>query len=230
MRPSKRLKRPDENVIVTTTAKEYHDDLAAGFEIAVEEDKDFISGLPTEILHNILSYLILDHDPERGVKMNANPTKAYKFKEQPHVFLSLSTMTKHLCAVVESFCLHHLTVHGDFYQIDMTPQLDQELRRSARLAVKPKQDPHVYRMELVKRLMTRCIHCGYWSSPSRAIMASGVACCPPTWSRLEHRTRSCEEEALGKIVVSCSNFSSSLCSHRTHPIEAQSTTPFHRTQ
>jgi len=164
----------DENVVLTERRLRDRDELLA-FQPPVEANKDYISRLPTETIHGILSYIILDHDAGRGVKIT---TKNAAFKDQPHVLLSISTLSKHFHANVESFSLHYLTKHKALYSLKTAVKAtaDSEPRRSARLALKPKIDTQAHRAELVRHLQTRCFQCNLWCG-RRALMASGVACC-----------------------------------------------------
>ncbi|KAK5115649.1 hypothetical protein LTR85_009820 [Meristemomyces frigidus] len=174
-----RSKRPvDEDVIVTEPALRYTDDCIDAPEVSVDPEEDFISSLPTETLHNVLSHLIMDHDPERGIKIDAEQGKSYGFKEQPHVLLTISKMSKYFHAVVESLSLHHLTKNKEKYRFTTTAEVPKERRRSPRLAAKPQpqQDPRKYRVELVKLLHTRCVVCNCYCT-RRAPMSTGVACC-----------------------------------------------------
>lgn len=189
-RAAKRKRPVDEDVIVTEPALRYKDDHLDALD--VDADKDFISPLPTEILHNIFSFLVLDHDPDRGIKVDAEPAKGYRYKEQPHALLSLSTMSRHLCANIESFSCHHLTMHQKTYKyFKSTATSDKERRRSSRLAEKPRDESRLYRGELVKHLHRYCWHCGRWCN-RRATMANGVVCC----------LGSCENEAFPPVMVS----------------------------
>ncbi|RMY53870.1 hypothetical protein D0864_14033 [Hortaea werneckii] len=127
-------KSADKDIVKTEPDRERKDDLIAFLPPVKERGKDFISSLPTETLHEILSYLILDHDPNRGPRYEAS-----KNKNRPHVFLSLSVLSKHFCRNVESFCLHHLTQFKEIYHFQPPARLNTEPRRSARLAAKPKK-------------------------------------------------------------------------------------------
>ena len=181
----------NENVVVTTPALKYQDDYVKAFEGAVQPEADFISGLPTETIHNIFSHLILDHDPERGVKL---ATPDLKNKPIPHVLISLAAMSRRFHGLVENFSLSHLTRfdHGRAFRTnaqrveDETQRAEKNLkaniipRRSVRLANKlhdtTREPVRVYRMELVKYLRTHCIECNTWCD-RRASMANGVGCC-----------------------------------------------------
>lgn len=186
-------KSVDKDVVKTEPDRKRKDDLIAFLPPLEEPGRDFISSLPTETFHEILSYLILDHDPDRGLKLEA--LKRRGFKDRPHVLLSLSVLSKHFRANVESFCLHHLTQFKEIYGFQPAASMDAEHRRSARLAANPKEDSRVFRVLLVKQLQTKCISCNV-RCRTRATMATGVACCLNRW------TDDCEEEAFPTIVVS----------------------------
>lgn len=188
----KQQKAAEEGVVLTQPDLKLRDDLLA-FLPPVEPDKDFISKLPTETLHEIFSYLVLDHDAERGNKMN-NPTKSHGFKDQPHVFLSLAVLSQHFHANVESFCAHYITKYKDVIVLlsRARPKPATEIRRSARLAENPPistECGRVHRRELVEHLQRRCIQCNRRVA-RRAVMASGVACCS-----------GCEDDIFEKTIV-----------------------------
>ncbi|KAI7537481.1 hypothetical protein KC331_g10899 [Hortaea werneckii] len=193
MRQSQKNKQKptDKDVVKTEPDRKRKDDLIAFLPPVEEPGKDFISSLPTETFHEILSYLILDHDPDRGLELEA--LKRRGFKDQPHVFLSLSVLSKHFRDNVESFCLHHLTQFKEIYGFQPAAQMDAEHRRSARLAAKPKEDGRIFRVLLVKHLQMKCISCNA-RCRTRATMATGVACCLHRWKE------ACEEEAFPTIV------------------------------
>ncbi|KAI7161500.1 hypothetical protein KC349_g2738 [Hortaea werneckii] len=195
MRQSQKNKQnsADKDVVKTEPDRKRKDDLIAFLPPVEESGKDLISSLPTETFHEILSYLILDHDPDRGLKLEA--LKRRGFKDQPHVFLSLSVLSKHFRNNVESFCLHHLTQFKEIYGFQPAAQMDAEHRRSARLAAKPKKDSRIFRVLLVKHLQTRCIHCNFYCW-TRATMATGVACC--LW---DHAMKHCEEDEFPITVT-----------------------------
>ncbi|KAK6391539.1 hypothetical protein LTR65_004374 [Meristemomyces frigidus] len=189
-------RRPvDEDVIRTEPAVKYKDDRHLdALDGTVDADKDFISALPTETLHNVFSYLILDHDAERGVNIDAHETKSYGFKDRPHVLLALSTMSRHFRANIEGFSCHHLTRYKETYRFTTTTEAAKGHRRSPRLAakVKPQHDLRIYRVELVKHLQAYCFQCGVFCN-HRATMANGVVCC-----------RKCEERDAFPAVMNLS--------------------------
>ncbi|RMZ11624.1 hypothetical protein D0860_03330 [Hortaea werneckii] len=184
-------KSADKDIVKTEPDGKRKDDLIAFLPPVDQPGRDFISSLPTETFHEILSYLILDHDPDRGLKLEA--LKRRGFKDQPHVFLSLSVLSKHFRDNVESFCLHYLTQFKEICGFQPAVQLHSEHRHSTRFAAKPKKDSRICRVLLVKHLQTKCISCNV-RCRTRATMATGVACCLDRW------TDNCEEEAFPNIV------------------------------
>lgn len=186
-------KSADKDIVKTEPDRKRKDDLIAFLPPVEESSRDFISSLPTETFHEILSYLILDHDPDRGLKLEA--LKRRGFKDGPHVLLSLSVLSKHFRDNVESFCLHYLTQFKEICGFQPAVQLHSEYRHSTRLAAKPKKDSRIFRVLLVKHLQTKCINCNV-RCRTRATLATGVACCLDRW------TEDCEEEAFPPIVVS----------------------------
>ena len=170
----------------------YKEDVSA-FDGPVEEGKDFISRLPSETLDQILSYCLLDHDPERAVKKKA---EGYKYVEQSHVLLSLASMSHHLHDHVEDFSRRHLIRHKDIYRFKTNAELvkQKETRRSDRLKAKTVQeDSRVYRMELVRHLQWYCFNCNAFCT-RRATMVNGVACHGSYYQK-------CEDEAFGLQIV-----------------------------
>ncbi|KAK3112783.1 hypothetical protein LTR53_010580 [Teratosphaeriaceae sp. CCFEE 6253] len=164
-------KRGDPDIIVTEKAVRGKEDFST-FDTPVDEELDFISKLPSETLDQVLSYLVLDHDPERGVKARAHGTG---YKHPPHVLLSLACMSRLFRAHVESFSRRELLRNKDDYRHVTQSEIDAKCRRSARLQAKPPVDTRCYRAELVQHLQTYCIECNDLTN-CRAQMASGVAC------------------------------------------------------
>ena len=170
----------------------YKDDTNA-FNGAVEHGRDFISRFPPEILDNVLSYCVLDHDPERGARMMK---EGFEFEERSHVLLSLAAMSRYFHAHVEGFCRRLLIKNKELYYFKSAAErrATAEAKRSRRserlksqLAVK---DMIVYRFELVMKLELHCIGCNEFMF-RRATMANGVACC---WK--------CDSIVLGRHMVS----------------------------
>lgn len=145
------------------------------FDVPVEEGKDSISNIPSEVLDQVLSYCTVDHDPERAAKIHA---ERHKYEERSHVLLSLASMSRHFRDHVEDFSRRHLVKHKETYGFKTNAELQQGkvTRRSPRLLTKPTQDHRCYRFELVRGIQRRCIKCGIVEF-RRANMANGVACC-----------------------------------------------------
>lgn len=147
------------------------------FNIPIEDDRDYVSQLPSELLNHVLSYCVLDHEPELAVRQR---DEGDDFVQRPHVLLSLAAMSKHFKAHVETFCLTEMTKHKDVYNFSSNAENEasKPVRRSARLQEKPMTDYRCYRMELVGHLQRRCIHCNTWCSPRElAVLANSVKCC-----------------------------------------------------
>ncbi len=158
----------------------YKDETNA-FNTPVEDGRDYISGIPAEVLQDIMSYLIRDHDPERAVKSEIRwkgPDGTNRTAENPHVLKSLAAMSCHFRDQVEAFSLHELISHKTDYSFRTNAELEQgkEIRRSERLQTKPKKDHRRYRHELVTHLHIHCIRCNSLSL-RRGSMVNGVACC-----------------------------------------------------
>jgi len=170
---SKRPKPVDEDIIVTEKDVRGKED--DPIDIAVDEKLNFVSKLPSETLDEILSYLILDHDPERGVKIHKNEGHSWTYKDPPHILLSLARLFNLLHTHVESFCRRHLAQHKDVYNHVPKADKDATCRRSVRLQATPREDTRCYRVELVRHLQSHCIPCGGYVK-RRPTMATGVAC------------------------------------------------------
>ena len=82
----------------------YKDDLPNAFNGTVDPSLDFISKAPNEVIDNILSYLVLDHDPDRGVKI-----KAGTYKPVSHVLLSMAAMSRLFYHATEGFARRYRT-------------------------------------------------------------------------------------------------------------------------
>jgi hypothetical protein len=174
----------------------YKDDLPNAFNGEVDPSQDFISKAPVEIIDNILSFLILDHEPDRGVKM-----KEGTYKPRPHVLISMSAMSKLFYHATEGFARRFLAKHEfalsnplDVYYRKNPEQyqamLEQreefqkareernsKLRRSSRLADQPQPNVlNIYRNELVWKFQSRCAAClGY--AHTRGKFANTVMIC-----------------------------------------------------
>ena len=177
-RKSLRLAKTAEvEVEVTETLQpelpNYKEDINA-FNTPVEDGKDYISGMPSEMLHQILSYCVLDHEPELAVRQR---DEGPNFVKRPHVLLSLAAMSELFKACVESFCRVELTKHKDSYHFKSTAEIVERgsLRRSPRIKEQPQRDNRCYRIELIGHLQTFCIHCGGYTDHFAA-MVNTVKC------------------------------------------------------
>lgn len=144
----------------------YKDDLPNAFNGKVDPSQDFISKAPVEIIDNILSFLILDHDPDRGVKM-----KEGNYKARPHVLISMSAMSKLFYHAVEGFAQRFYTnPHNPKHYQAFRKQIQErekaaeervsKQRRSSRLASQPKPETvKIYRTELLRTFQNRCAIC-----------------------------------------------------------------------
>lgn len=170
----------EEGVEELPTWPRYKDDLPNAFNGEVDPSEDFISKAPVEIIDNILSFLILDHDPERGVKM-----KEGTYKGRPHALISMSAMSRLFYHAAEGFAYRFLTKnkedlerpyvsawdrsHPEQHQayLDLMQgyhlareKRDSELRRSSRIAGKPQPEVvKIHRKELIRVLQSRCAVC-----------------------------------------------------------------------
>jgi hypothetical protein len=175
----------------------YKDDLPNAFNGEVDPSQDFISKAPVEIIDNILSFLILDHDPDRGVKM-----KEGIYDRRPHVLISMSAMsrvfyhategfarrfmTKNRKALYDPFMSSYYRAHPEQYQAVMEHREEfrkareektSKLRRSPRLTDQPQpNDRKIHRNELVWRLQSRCAIC-FGNAQTRGKFANTVMVC-----------------------------------------------------
>ncbi|KAK5704178.1 hypothetical protein LTR97_003191 [Elasticomyces elasticus] len=139
----------------------FKDDLDA-FHQPINEGKGFITAMPPELLDNILSYCVLDHEPEIAARAQR---EGKSYTRQSHVLVSLAAMSRMFRDCVESFCLRELRSNKQHTQFKTTDemrrisQLNKPTRRSTRLAGKSEQDHRVYRMEYVRILRSYCIKC-----------------------------------------------------------------------
>jgi hypothetical protein len=166
----------------------YKEDINA-FNTPVEDGKDYISNVPSEMLDRILSYCVMDHEPELAVRQR---DEGSNFVKRPHVLLSLAAMSSHFKAHVESFCRLELTRNKDSYRFKSTAEIVEQgnLRRSPRIKAKPPPDHRCYRMELIRHLQTFCIRCGGYTDHFAA-MVNTVKC-----------HISCERVAFPGLIVS----------------------------
>jgi hypothetical protein len=153
----------------------YKDDLPNAFNGAVDPSKDFFSKAPNEVIDNVLSYLVLDNDPDRGVKV-----KAGTYKPMLHVLLSMATMSRLFYHATEGFARRYWIKHKlgisdparnwphhpeeALARINIREEKEREKernrRRSVRIAEIPKAETHeFYRKKLVFELRTHCAIC-----------------------------------------------------------------------
>lgn len=137
------------------------------FKPIADDKKDHISTLPSETLDQILSYCVLDHEPEYAVRAQ------YTWpKKRSHVFLSLAAMSSHFRGHVEDFSRRQLINNKESYCFKTNAELAGDKRRSLRLHTPPR----CYRFELVAHLQKFCVRCNRPSSQF-AVMANAVICC-----------------------------------------------------
>nr|OQO26394.1 hypothetical protein B0A51_05580 [Rachicladosporium sp. CCFEE 5018] len=110
----------------------YKDDLPNAFNGDVDPDRDFISKMPAEILEEIASYCLLDHEPERALHFKKNPGVPIR----PHALLSLAAMSPSMYHAVEGFAARFTHMNRAQMHLREKP-IDKSCRRSARLASKP---------------------------------------------------------------------------------------------
>lgn len=194
----------------------YKDDLPNAFNGEVDPSQDFISKTPVEIIDHILSFLLLDHDPERGVKM-----KEGNYKWRPHALISMSAMSHLFYHATEGFAHRFLTMNQGALSVPSyvhywrnNPELLQRitanmeeldkareerksrLRRSSRIANQPQEEPRkVHRIELCRVLQRKCAVClNCADTPGK--FANAVSIC-----------KDCEKDVHGEFVV-CQSHSS----------------------
>jgi hypothetical protein len=188
----------------------YKDDLPNAFNGEVDPSQDFISKAPVEIIDNILSFLILDHEPDRGVKM-----KEGTYDRRPHVLISMSAMSRLFYHATEGFARRFLKKNEEILSDPfMNPYYRKypeqhrtmlrhreeslkareeklgKLRRSSRLADQPQPEAlTIYRKELRRTLQSRCAVC-FDHAETRGRFANAVMIC-----------RDCEESINGSFLV-----------------------------
>jgi hypothetical protein len=182
----------------------YKDDLPNAFNGTVDPSLDFISKAPNEVIDNILSYLVLDHDPDRGVKI-----KAGTYKPIPHVLLSMAAMSRLFYHATESFARRYriknkldLPEPGVYWP--QHPEIlarlvahrereegkERNKRRSVRIASTLKPDTReVYRKALCDKTKHWCAVC-HLPGGRLGRLANQVSVC-----------EDCERSAFGIILV-----------------------------
>lgn len=181
-----RLKPSEEYKATEITMPKFKEDVNA-FNTTIEDGRDYISAMPSEVLNEIISYLARDHDPERAVKEHSSDPK---ISVSPHALLSLSAMSRDFRDHVESFCHRELERNKSLYYFRSNDELEDEKgprRRSERLKGKPVTDTRCYRRELVTKLSWRCIGCNDFTGRS-AVMANGLGCCVRCYPAYERGT------------------------------------------
>ncbi|GAB7326160.1 hypothetical protein MBLNU13_g10166t1 [Cladosporium sp. NU13] len=187
---SRQIRSPESSEEVTSDDEEgaeelpswprYKDDLPNAFNGDVDPSLDFISKAPVEIIDNILSFLVLDHDPERGVKMREGNSKGHY-----HVLISMSAMSQLFYHATEAFAHKFLTMNQEALSVPsyahywrddpevlqrITANMEEyerargererRLRRSSRIANQPKEEPReVHRIKLCRTLQSKCAIC-----------------------------------------------------------------------
>jgi hypothetical protein len=195
----------------------YKDDLWNAFNGYVDPSQDFISKAPVEIIDNILSFLVLDHDPDRGVKM-----KETIYDRRPHALISMSAMSRLFYNATEGFARRFLTqnkdaleapymgtyyrTHPEEYKAVLERREDfqkareekiSKLRRSSRLAEQPQPEVlTIYRKELWRKLQTRCAVC-FDHVDRRGKFANSVSVCS-----------GCDDTMNGSLAVNQLHFTS----------------------
>lgn len=144
------------------------------FSGSVEDNKGFINAVPVELMHEIFSYLVMDHDPDFAIKECGQDDS---LKSRPHVLLSMAAMSRRFAALVESFSERNLTQHKKFYRFQTDAEKAQEVeskRVSPRYLSARTRTQRVYRLELLNAIQCRCFECGR-DFTLRAAMCNGVA-------------------------------------------------------
>jgi hypothetical protein len=204
------LSGDEEGVEELQTWPRYKDDLPNAFNGEVDPSQDFISKTPVEVMDNILEFLVLDHDPELGVKM-----KESNYKRRPHALVSMSAMSHLFYHAAEGFAHRFLTMNQEKLSVPsyvhwwrnnpellqrVTANMEQNekvreernsrLRRSSRIANQPQEEPRkVHRMELCRALQRKCAVClDFADTPGK--FANAVSIC-----------KECEEAVNGEFVV-----------------------------
>lgn len=181
-----------EDILRTAQYPKYKDDLPNAFNGEVDPSKDYISKVPCEVIDNIISFLLLDHDPERGVKDQARGHRNYGI--QPHALLSVAAMSRLFYHATESYA-KRLTIKHPYLSSRLRlpqPRLEhgKGLRRSGRIAnITQPERREIYRVQIVRELQYACVFCFRWSTEP-AKLANAVCIC-----------RACEEKEFGDLMV-----------------------------
>lgn len=164
----------DEDVEEIPHYPKYKDDLPNAFNGEVDPSKNYISKVPTEVIDNIISFLLLDHDPDRGLKV-----KERAWYARPHVLLSMAAMSRVFYHATEGLAKRMLLKHTELSPESLhgRPKDGKELRRSERISNKPQLEHHqVYRLELLQKLRWICIFC-FRYAPNQAKFANSICIC-----------------------------------------------------
>jgi hypothetical protein len=183
----------------------YKDDLPNAFNGAVDPSKDLFSKAPNEVIDNILSYLVLDHEPDRGVKV-----KAGTYKPVPHVLISMAAMSRLLYHATEGFARRYRTKnkldlpepgvywpqHPEILESlkdhrERQEEKERNKRRSVRVTNIIKSETHeVYRKALCDKMKHWCAVC-HLPGGRVGRLANQVSVC-----------EGCERSVFGIIMVS----------------------------
>ena len=117
--------------------------------------------LPTELLHNILSYSIWN-TPDGSRTSVAVTTGGKPELWTNHTYYTVAATSRHLRDVVESFCRHLIILHKS------TTKLQPPAKKS--------KNPTPNRVRWVKWTAKHCIFCGK-ETTCMALMYSSIRCC-----------------------------------------------------
>lgn len=168
----------------------YKDDLPNVFNGDIDPSKDYISKIPSEIVDEILSYLVLDHEPGLGVRH-----KEGNLQSRPHALISMSAMSRFFYQATEDFSHRYLTKYQGTLNYRFAEEIVESyveagiIRRSARLSNKPKQRHEVFRKELLEELRIKCAVCHRYAFRAGRF-ANAVNVCT-----------TCESDVYGEVMV-----------------------------
>lgn len=120
-----------------------------------------LAALPTELLHNILSYSIWN-TPDGSRTPVAVTTGGKPESWTNHTYYTVAATSRHLRDVVESFCRHLIILHKS------TTKLQPPAKKS--------KNPTPNRVRWVKWTAKHCIFCGK-ETTCMALMYSSIRCC-----------------------------------------------------
>ena len=147
-----------------------------------EEPKDYISGLPPEIIHHICSYLFASHEPSKrpseydagleddrtAGKERLRPKKGQK--DYHHDLDHLAATSTYLRAQVNEWATHFLLQHQDITNYKQPKVFQYGVRRNILRSGRP--------AGLLNWSARHCCFCGKKSVRS-AILMNGLRCCRP---------------------------------------------------